>query len=311
MNANFSKEPEIAQQLKELTTLIEFLHKERDMLIASKNIRHEYSGKNGQNELKQLQEFLQNYACMAKQFHELRVNLSLTLPHELRTPLNAILGFTQYLMSQNPQDLHNSEAIFKIYSFIYESALRMHHLVENYLLYAKLQLMVAAPDKVKYEEWQRDEELPTGLYIQSVARTYAEKFGRHEDLRLDLNDTILHTSKECLQKIIQELLDNAFKFSQPGTPIAIITALKDQAWVFCITDQGRGMTAEQIAQIGAYVQFERTQYAQRGTGLGLAIVQLLVQLHGGNLRIESVPRQGTSVTITFPYSTDSSRTSLM
>lgn len=273
------------------------------MLAASKHIRREYSGKNGQNELKRLQEFLQNYAFMAKQFHELRVNLSLTLPHELRTPLNAILGFTQYLMSQNPQDLRDSETIFKIYSFIYENALRMHHLVENYLLYAKLQLMVAAPDTAKYEEWQRDEELPAELHIQSVARTYAEKFDRQDDLRLHLNDAILHTSKEGLQKMIQELLDNAFKFSEPGTPIAITTTLKDQAWVCCITDQGRGMTAEQIEQIGAYVQFDRSHYAQRGSGLGLAIVQLLVRLQGGKLTIESTPRQGTTVTITLPYQT--------
>lgn len=301
MNADFSQEPGIEQQLKELTTLIEFLHKERAMLTASETTLHEYSGKNGQNELKRLQEFLQNYACMAKQFHELRVNLSLTLPHELRTPLNAILGFTQYLMSQNPQDLHDFETIFKIYSFIYESALRMHHLVENYLLYAKLQLMVTAPDSSKSEGWQQDEDFPTRLCIQSVARPYAEKFGRHEDLRLDLNDAILHTSRECLQKIIQELLDNAFKFSEPGTPISITTTIKDQAWVCCITDQGRGMTAEQIAQIGAYIQFERTHYAQQGSGLGLAIVQLLVQLQGGNLAIESTPQQGTTVTITFPY----------
>ncbi len=65
--------------------------------------------------------------------------------------------------------------------------------------------------------------------------------------------------------------------------------------------KGHGMTAEQIEQIGAYIQFERTYYAQRGSGLGLAIVQLLVQLHRGTLTVESTPQQGTTVTITFPY----------
>ncbi len=301
MNADFFQEAGIEQQLKELTTLIESLHKERAMLTASENILQEPSGKNGQNELKRLQEILQNYAFMAKQFHELRFNLSLTLPHELRTPLNAILGFTQYLMSQSPEELHDSEAIFKIYAFIYESALRMHHLVENYLLYAKLQMMVATPDSELSEEWQCDEKLHTKPHIQSVAHAYAEKFDRQADLRFHLNDVILHTSRACLQKIIQELLDNAFKFSQPGTPISITSALKDQTWVCRIADQGHGMTAEQIEQIGAYIQFERTYYAQRGSGLGLAIVQLLVQLHRGTLTVESTPQQGTTVTITFPY----------
>ena len=301
MNADFSQKVEIEQQLKELTTLIEFLHKERTMLSASENILQEYSGKNGQNELKLLQEFLQQYASMAKQFHELRLNLSLALPHELRTPLNAILGFTQYLMTQNPQQLHDSDTIFRIYSSIYESALRMHHLVENYLLYAKLQLMVAVPDASKCEGWQQDEKFPLLHYIQSTARIFAEKFGRNEDLRLNLSDTTVRMSKKCLQKILGELLDNAFKFSEPGTLISIVTAVTEQNWSLRIADQGHGMTSDQIEQIGAYMQFERSHYAQKGSGLGLAIVQLLVQLQGGKLVIESTPQQGTAVIITFPY----------
>ena len=66
-----------------------------------------------------------------------------------------------------------------------------------------------------------------------------------------------------------------------------------------ITDQGRGMTREQIENIGAYMQFERERYEQQGSGLGLIIARLLTQLNDGELRIESVPNQGTTVTIVF------------
>jgi signal transduction histidine kinase len=55
------------------------------------------------------------------------------------------------------------------------------------------------------------------------------------------------------------------------------------------------MTSEQIANLGAYMQFERKLYEQQGSGLGLAIAQRLAQLHGGELTIESSPGKETKV----------------
>jgi signal transduction histidine kinase len=59
------------------------------------------------------------------------------------------------------------------------------------------------------------------------------------------------------------------------------------------------MTREQIADIGAYMQFERKRYEQQGSGLGLIIARMLAQLYDGELHIESLPDQGTIVTVTF------------
>ena len=106
-------------------------------------------------------------------------------------------------------------------------------------------------------------------------------------------------SEKSLQKIVEELLDNAFKFSEPGRPVSIITYLNSHQWTLKIIDQGRGMTPEQIAHIGAYMQFGRERYAQDGSGLGLAIVGLLAHINNGELTIESVPNQGTTVTVAF------------
>jgi signal transduction histidine kinase len=67
-----------------------------------------------------------------------------------------------------------------------------------------------------------------------------------------------------------------------------------------IADKGRGMRAEDIAQVGAYNQFERKFYEHQGSGLGLEIARRLAQLHGGRLDITSAPGKGTTVRVSLP-----------
>jgi len=69
-----------------------------------------------------------------------------------------------------------------------------------------------------------------------------------------------------------------------------------------VRDKGRGMTAAQIADVGAHMQFERRIHEQQGSGLGLAIVRRLAELYGGELTIESEPNQFTLVRVTLPAS---------
>lgn len=237
-------------------------------------------------------------AAIIKQMEDLRLNLSLALPHELRTPLNAILGFSHYLLSFTPEQLPEPEAILSMQTAIYESALRMQRLIENYLLYAKLRLMESAPEE--REICQNDEAISTASLIASVALSKAKRAGRQEDLRIETVEANIRISEKGLQKIVEELIDNALKFSKPGTLIHIETQVNDQHWMCRITDHGRGMTSEQITSIGAYMQFERAWYAQQGSGLGLTIARLLTQLNSGDLTIESVPEQGTTVTLKLP-----------
>jgi signal transduction histidine kinase len=63
-------------------------------------------------------------------------------------------------------------------------------------------------------------------------------------------------------------------------------------------DNGRGMSENQIAKIGNFMQFERTKFEQQGTGLGLTISRKLVEFYGGKFKIESVPQKQTIIRIT-------------
>jgi signal transduction histidine kinase len=95
-------------------------------------------------------------------------------------------------------------------------------------------------------------------------------------------------------------VNNACKFSKLGTPVRVSLSQAGDVVSLAISDQGRGMDQEQIARVGAYMQFQRKVQEQQGLGLGLIISKRLAELHGGALTIQSGPQQGTTVTVQLP-----------
>ncbi|HEY9657248.1 MAG TPA: ATP-binding protein, partial [Allocoleopsis sp.] len=93
---------------------------------------------------------------------------------------------------------------------------------------------------------------------------------------------------------------NAFKFSLPGTPVQIVSSMSKTEFHLFVIDQGQGLTQEQIASIGGYMQFQRQFYEQQGSGLGLSIAKRIIELQGGELAIESFPGKQTIVRISLP-----------
>lgn len=230
-----------------------------------------------------------------KMLDDLRLNLSLSLPHELRTPLSAILGFCQLL--EKIKGLPASSKVFEYARRIHKNGLRLYRLVENSLLYAHLRLLKYAPDERR--TWQNEGTIDAKPFITAVAEHAAKEAYREEDLILELEDAHIRVTPGNFEKILIELLNNAFKFSQGGSRVCVKTTVNRHLCIVSITDHGRGMSSEQIANIGAYMQFERQEYEQQGNGLGLIISFLLSQLEGGVLSIDSTPQQGTTVSIVF------------
>jgi signal transduction histidine kinase len=116
-------------------------------------------------------------------------------------------------------------------------------------------------------------------------------------MTIEVVDAPVCISESNFMKLAEELLDNALKFSKPGDAVEVHTELDDGRYILHIKNQGRSMTEQQIAEVGAYMQFERKLYEQQGVGLGLIIAKRLAELHGGGLKIESQPPQGTSVRV--------------
>ena len=105
-----------------------------------------------------------------------------------------------------------------------------------------------------------------------------------------------------LSRVVEELVDNACKFSRHGTPV--IVELGDDGRLR-VTDKGRGMTTEEIQNIGAFQQFDRKTHEQIGLGIGLVLVQKLCALCDAKFRLDSQPGEGTGVEIVIPVSNQS------
>jgi two-component system, sensor histidine kinase and response regulator len=227
---------------------------------------------------------------------DLRTNISMMLPHELRTPLNGILAFGE-LLASDPGSL-SPEEIADMGQTICQSGRALERLVETFLAYTQLQMLQADPNKVAVLRGKQTRD--TGPLIEREARRKADDARRPADLGLKLAPVAVPMSEEYFAKLVGELTHNAFKFSQPGTPVVLELTEVPNGVLFCVTDSGRGFQPDQIGRVGAFMQFDRKIHEQQGLGLGLTIARRLAELHGGALSIQSEAGIGTTVMVKLP-----------
>jgi len=231
-----------------------------------------------------------------KKLTDLRDNLSMMLPHELRTPLNGIVAYGQ-MLAADAATLSPAE-ITDMGQVIYESGRRLERLVENFLIYAQIELLGAEPQKIAVLR-EKQTTFPARL-IEERARAKAEEAKRADDLVLELTELPVPISEDYLAKIVEELVQNAFKFSEAGRPVRVALSALPNGVALSVSDRGRGFSTEHITKVGAYMQFDRKMQEQQGLGLGLTIAKRLTELHGGTLTIQSERGSTTTVSVKFP-----------
>src|SRR5204863_5736407 len=175
---------------------------------------------------------------------------------------------------------------------------RLERLIENFLIYAQLELLAADPLKIAALR-KKQSSFPAKL-IGERALAKANAAGRSADLTLQLSESPVPVSEDYLAKIVDELVQNAFKFSVSGTPVMVSAGSAANKFFLTISDRGRGFSSDHISHIGAYMQFDRKMQEQQGQGLGLSIAKRLVELHGGTLTIQGNSDAGTSVIVKLP-----------
>ena len=218
------------------------------------------------------------------------------LPHELRTPLNGILAYGD-MLAADPSSF-SPEEIADMGQTIAQSGRALERLVETFLAYSQVEILRADPQV--NVSLQAKRATKAAQLAEEAVRKQAEESKRTGDLQLNLTPLTVGMSEEYFSKLVGELTHNAFKFSKSGTPVSVTLSSSAGTIMLTVSDRGRGMTADQITKIGAFMQFDRKTHEQQGLGLGLTIARQLAEIHGGALVIESEFGVGTTATVKLP-----------
>ncbi len=222
--------------------------------------------------------------------------LTTILPAEISKPLQTIQGFAA-ILRRDSTSLGKGE-IGEIARHIQTSALRIRRSVDNYIVFAELGMLEEDADRAAALRRDRIDGLQSLIEVRS--RNLARAVEREPDLKFDCRDGSAAISETYFGRVLDELVDNALKFSPPGSPVEITAAFKADRFGFAVRDHGLGMTPESVASVDAFVQFSRAEYGQAGMGLGLAIARRIVNLHGGVLTLKSRVGEGTRVLVELP-----------
>jgi len=232
---------------------------------------------------------------LLSRFNDLRKSIAHKLPHELRTPIVSIIGYSQLLIERYKDE--NDPTLLEYSKAIYDAGIRLNKMIQNFLLFTKLKLASADP-KFKYD-FYAEPTLVSSSLIKSIAENIALRYGRVNDLSFKGTDGVIKISLNELNIILEELIDNAFKFSDAKGKVEIQSDKTDKIYKISIKNYGRGMSEDQIKSIDAYVQFDREQYEQQGIGLGLIISSKLVEVHGGKFKLNSKQDEFTEIILEF------------
>lgn len=219
-----------------------------------------------------------------------------TVSHELRTPLTSIRGSLGLLGSGLLGPV--PERAVRMLEIALTNTDRLVRLINDILDLEKMsaqrvelhRAFVAAPALMED--------------AVSVIQTLADKAG--VTVTWDCDATILWADPDSLVQALTNLLGNAVKFSSPGTNVRMTGAVSDDAFVFRISDQGRGIPAENLESI--FERFKQVDSSDSrdkgGSGLGLAICRSIATAHDGTIRADSVPGEGSTFSLMLPLAPD-------
>ena len=220
-----------------------------------------------------------------------------TAAHELRTPLASIFGFAELLLTRKMAPEQQREVL----STVHRQAQLLINLINELLDLSRIE---SRQGKDFHRQFCR-----VGTIVDQTIRGLLVKNDKRQvKLHLPHGAECIMVDPDKTQQALLNVLSNAFKYSPQGGDILLETVLKEQGTErfvgMRVTDHGIGMTAEQLARI-----FERFWRADPsgaipGTGLGMSLVKEITELQEGQVQIESMPGQGTAVTLWFPLTAD-------
>ena len=240
--------------------------------------------------LKQLEKKHRKIKTESEETDKLITSFFANLSHEIRTPMNAIIGFSNLLADETLPAKDRLEYI----SYINNSSLQLLNLIDNIIDISKIE---AGQIKIKKEP------VPVTDMLMELYQTFKEEINKKELDKIELvyanindKEEIVIRNDECrLRQVLQKLLNNALKFTASGYIEFGCKFSNKNKILFYVKDTGMGIPEDKLEKI--FNRFERVdnEYYTNipGTGLGLFIVRKMVELLGGEIRVESTLNKGS------------------
>ncbi len=234
----------------------------------------------------------ENYLKTVNDFKKM---LSRKIPHELQTPLVGILGYSDIIT--NDLDSLSKEEIKTMAENISTSGLRLQRRISKFTTYMDIISLIDKKDVMNNHENNCDID---SVFTQIQLKNITSRIDRRADIVFDRDSAILKIKDKHLECLLNELVENALKFSEPGTPIEIIGRSVGEVYKIQITDFGHGMGELDTRRIDLFNQNGFEYEIAEGLGIGLVIVKKIVELYNGKMNIESEPEVYTCLKIELP-----------
>jgi signal transduction histidine kinase len=210
--------------------------------------------------------------------------------HELRTPVTALIGYAKTL--RQPEFADDPLMREEFLERMERQSDRLLRLVENLLTASRIesQQLPLSIGRVLFED-----------LVHEVTESLA---GNADRVRVHVPQDlpVLYTDRQLLSQVLQNLVDNALKYSPDGSPCELEARPAGDAIVFWVQDHGIGISEEEMARIfERFYQVDQSSTRTfRGAGLGLSLVQDLLRHLGGTIEVGSAPGEGSRFTVTIP-----------
>ncbi|MEZ4995504.1 MAG: HAMP domain-containing sensor histidine kinase [Saprospiraceae bacterium] len=229
-----------------------------------------------------------------KSVENLRRELIANVSHDLRTPLAIMQGYIETL--QIKDDQLKPEERNKYLNIVLSSSQKLSRLVQQLFEYSKLEAKQIIPEKEPFFITELAHDISNKFKILADKKDITINLDMHPDLPMVFADVAL------VERVMQNLLDNALKYTPKGGQITIAISANDHVVEVRVTDDGPGIPEEEQAFI-----FERYRKAKQtakekvsSTGLGLAIARKIMDLHNSTISVISKPNQGATFLFALP-----------
>ena len=245
---------------------------------------------------------LENQAKQLMEMDRVKSNFFANISHEFRTPLTLIMGPAKDALEGKHGPL--AETLRQHLNLMARSAESLEDLIDQLLNLSRLEAGQLHLHVRCYDIVAAIQDIVT-LF---TARAESRQITLHVDAAEE--ELLLYVDREKLERILNNLLSNAFKFTPPGGTIKVAAysvQADDAQWVeFSVSDNGEGIAPDVLPRI--FDRFRQGDASSTrvhgGTGIGLALTKELVELHGGSIEVESKVHKGTTFTVRIPTGRD-------